>query len=155
MHQADFCFFKSPPLLFQGSQFPTYLFIPLILSSVYFLHSPLLSFLLLFFSLSLSLFCPISCFPHQGGREAILSILIVIFLALSKSCLKNKEVFWYQERTTFLKTECVTLFQFFVGIANFITRIYMDPLFSQQFFNGYNLNNKIVKTVFVQRSSKK
>ena len=112
VRQADFCFFKSPPLLFQGSQFPTYLFIPLILSSVYFLHSPLLSFVLLFFSLSLPLFCPISCFPYQGGREATLSILIVIFLALSKSCLKKKEAFWYQERTTFLKTEYVTLFQF-------------------------------------------
>lgn len=34
----------------------------------------------------------------------------------------------------------------YFGIANFITRIYMDPLFSQHFPSGYNMDNKRVET---------
>ena len=135
----------------------------------YFLFiSSFLSFFLLFIFLiplffpffyysspSPSLFHPVSCFPHQGGREADIKYTDSYILGTAKTLLKEKRFSGIKREPYSLKPHMWLSSNSCVGIANFITRIYMDPLFSQQFFNGYNMNNKIVKTVFVQRSSKK
>lgn len=121
-------------------------FIFLILSSN-FLYS---LFLFLFFPFP---FLVSTCFLLSETRWTISWYLYInsYVLGTAKNLLKRK-IFWHQEKTTFLETVSMWSLSKHVSVMLVLLQesVIRSIIFSATFSCWYNMNNKIVKTVFAR-----